>query len=119
MIDIGTGIRCFNEGDFFEAHEAWEREWRNAPDSPERHFLQGMIMIAAALHHHRKGEYPGALRLLGRGLEILTQYREADVEIEKEDFIRAAAALYERCKETCRELSREDFPRIRQARQSP
>lgn len=44
----------FNAGRWWEAHEAWEPLWLRAA-GPERHFLQGLILLAAALHkrwHH-------------------------------------------------------------------
>ena len=116
-MNLSEGIRHFNEGDFFEAHEAWEKEWRNAADSPEKHFLQGMIMIAAALYHYLKKESAGTAKLLDKGLELLTANRDASLAIEREDFLRATAVFREEFR-AGRNLSPADFPKIRQSRRA-
>ena len=48
------GARLFAAGEWWEAHEAWEGPWLSATGD-ERHFIQGLILLAAALHkrwHH-------------------------------------------------------------------
>ncbi|GGK41589.1 hypothetical protein GCM10008955_39250 [Deinococcus malanensis] len=44
-----SGVALFNAGHWWEAHEAWEPLWLQAAGA-ERHFLQGVILLAAALH---------------------------------------------------------------------
>ncbi len=39
----------FAAGAWWEAHEAWEAVWMTSQDD-ERHFVQGLILLAAALH---------------------------------------------------------------------
>src|SRR5712692_10566427 len=56
------GIRFFNEGDFFEAHEVWEDLWMNCA-GPERRFYQGLIQTAVALYHFGNGNLRGAVKL--------------------------------------------------------
>ncbi len=63
-------VDYFNGGEFFEAHETWEDLWR-AGAGPEKRFLQGLIQIAVALHHHSTGNLRGALSLLVRGRKNL------------------------------------------------
>jgi predicted metal-dependent hydrolase len=46
-----AGIDLFNQGRFFEAHEAWEEIWRSTTPEPKDLF-QGLIQVAAALHQH-------------------------------------------------------------------
>jgi predicted metal-dependent hydrolase len=110
---MGEGIRRFNEGKFFEAHEAWERAWKKVAETSEKHFLQGMIMIAAALHHHTRKESAGAAKLLRRGLHILTTYKEASILIDREDFLQSVTLFYEHFRSGRELLSEEDFPKIR------
>ncbi len=65
------GIEHFNCGEFFEAHEVWEDVWR-AIDSPrEKRFVQGLIQVAVALHHHSTGNHVGAESLLRRATRNL------------------------------------------------
>ena len=67
------GARLFDGGAFFEAHEAWEEEWRVTTDGARRLFLQGLIQVAAALHKRlvMKGPEEAAARLFARGLTKL------------------------------------------------
>ena len=43
------GVELFNEGLFWEAHEAWEALWLELEDDP-RLFVQGLIQLAASYH---------------------------------------------------------------------
>lgn len=67
------GIAHFNAGEFWEAHESWETIWLEAESELHR-FLQGLIQIAAAYHHARRGTLPGAVRLFDAGLEKLSAF---------------------------------------------
>ena len=48
---------------WFDAHEALEDEWREAP-AEERDFLQGLVHVTVAWHHASSGNQPGASRQL-------------------------------------------------------
>ncbi|MFC4454312.1 DUF309 domain-containing protein [Deinococcus sonorensis] len=51
---LRQGAELFNRGEWWEAHEAWEPVWMEA-GGERRHFVQGLILLAAALHkrwHH-------------------------------------------------------------------
>lgn len=58
--DFHLGIRLFNEGRFWDSHEAFERVWRPLPrELPERRLLQAIILLAAAfLHRDRARSSP-------------------------------------------------------------
>lgn len=47
--DLHAGAKLFNAGEWWEAHEAWEPYWLSATDL-QRHYIQGLILLAAALH---------------------------------------------------------------------
>ena len=50
------GARLFNAADYWEAHEAWEGPWMAAKahgNALEAHYLQGLILLAAAIHKAR------------------------------------------------------------------
>ena len=53
------GIELFNEGRFFECHEAWEEAWKRST-GPEKLFFQGMIQAAVAILHAQRGNLDGA-----------------------------------------------------------
>jgi len=44
------GLRLFNDGEFYEAHEVWEDVWHNAAGDRAR-FYQGLIQAAVTLEH--------------------------------------------------------------------
>lgn len=66
-------MALFNDGKFFEAHEAWEEIWL-IESEPEKTFLQGLIQVAAAFHHAQRGNAPGMTSLLKAGLEKLSRF---------------------------------------------
>jgi predicted metal-dependent hydrolase len=110
---VAEGVRLFNEGRFFEAHEEWEKEWKCTAESAEKHFLQGMIMVAAALVHYTRGEPVGAAKLLQKGMDVLGAFREAPVPIDKEGFLHAVKVFYELFTMERELLSDRDFPKIK------
>jgi hypothetical protein len=65
--ELLEGIRQYNDGYFFQAHETWEDLWYPSP-WPVRPFLQGLIQLAAAFVHLMRREYPGTLGLLDAAL---------------------------------------------------
>ena len=70
---LRPGITLFNQGRFFDAHEALEDVWRPARGR-RRRFLQALIQVAVGLHHHSRGNLIGARSLLARGSNTLAFY---------------------------------------------
>ena len=69
---VRAGARLFDEGRFFEAHEAWEAHWLVEKDASRRLLLQGLIQIAAAFHKLVDKQAPGpAASLFAKGLAKL------------------------------------------------
>ena len=68
---LRRGAELFAAGEWWEAHEAWEGPWMESAGD-ERRFVQGLILLAAALHkrwHHGSlthRNYHKALLHLGR-----------------------------------------------------
>jgi predicted metal-dependent hydrolase len=63
------GRDFFNRGQFFEAHEEWEKLWIHAHGA-RRLFLQGLIQIAAGCHKaYERGDRKGCAALVSAGLE--------------------------------------------------
>src|SRR5277367_1783083 len=67
------GVARFNARRFFEAHEVWEELWL-VEGEPEKTFLQGLIQLAAAYHHHGRGNRRGMQSLLAAGLAKLSRF---------------------------------------------
>ncbi len=84
---LEEGITLFNEGKFFEAHEAWEPLWLCAEAPREKQFLQGLIMIAGAFHHYVRRECTGASALLEKSRKALEDSVNDHPEIRLPDFL--------------------------------
>jgi predicted metal-dependent hydrolase len=67
------GIEFFNSGEFYDAHEVLEDVWREER-GPNKLFLQGLIQVAVALHHHSTGNVVGCRSLLKRAALNLSSY---------------------------------------------
>jgi len=70
---LAEGLRLYDAGEFFAAHEAWESVWLPAPE-PEKTFLQGLIQVTAAFHHLQRENRLGTSRLLQAALGRLERY---------------------------------------------
>jgi predicted metal-dependent hydrolase len=70
---LEKGINYFNDGHYFDAHEAWEDLWR-ASGGPLRLFYQGLVQGAVGLHHLSRSNLNGARAQLAKSLEKLRQY---------------------------------------------
>ncbi len=57
---FAEGIRLFNRGNFFAAHEVWEQGWKTSKGT-KRIFYKGIIQAAVALLHFQRGNYAGAV----------------------------------------------------------
>jgi len=73
---IVEGIRLFDAGEWYEAHEAIEHEW-HAERGPVRVLYQGILQIGVGLHHARGGNHRGAVLLLGDGIEKVSRFLPA------------------------------------------
>ncbi|MDD5543308.1 MAG: DUF309 domain-containing protein [Acidobacteriia bacterium] len=69
---LAHGLRLFNAGNFFEAHEVWEEIWRKA-DPLEKLWLQGLIQTAVGFHHLQNHNRRGARSLLRNAIEKLSR----------------------------------------------
>jgi predicted metal-dependent hydrolase len=68
---LDEGVRLFEAGDYFLAHETLEEHWVDAPED-ERDFLQGLIHLSVGLLHAGRGNSKGAL----------LQFRKASTRLE-------------------------------------
>jgi predicted metal-dependent hydrolase len=75
-VTLEEGIGLMRDKQWFDAHEALEDEWRDAPE-PERDFLQGLVHVTVAWHHASRGNAPGASRQLEKATRRLGAYAPA------------------------------------------
>ena len=75
-LDVLTdGISLFNEERFWECHEVLEQIWHPSKGE-ERNTIQGLILTAAALVHHQRGEEEVCLSMLNRARKRLGSEQE-------------------------------------------
>jgi predicted metal-dependent hydrolase len=92
-----SALALFNSSRFFEAHEAFEELWREAPVSaPIRRHLQGLVQLSVAFHHQSTGNLAGGSSVLERALRNLEGGEESFPAL---DFARLRAVLspWSRC----------------------
>ncbi|MCG3181180.1 MAG: hypothetical protein BIFFINMI_03555 [Phycisphaerae bacterium] len=111
------GIRLFNAGEFFEAHETWEDAWYVA-EGAKRYFYQGLIQVTVAFEHWRRGNPRGALSLYQTALtkfeRLSPAQRRGFLGIDVDDllrrFTRAMAPLLEADPDDRAAVAIEDYP---------
>lgn len=64
---LREGVRLFNAGAHWEAHERWEAAWRQETGEP-RQLLHGLILAAAGWVQRGRGRELGARTLFTRAL---------------------------------------------------
>jgi uncharacterized protein len=89
------GIALFNQGKYFDAHEAWELEWTPIR-GPRRFFLQSLIHLAVGFYHHQRHNRDGAIRQLRKGLKKLAAYLPVYDGIDTARLYQEALAIFER-----------------------
>ncbi len=67
------GIDLFNQGKFFECHEAWEEVWKRSAGG-QKLFYQGIIQAAVAILHAQRGNLSGAASLYAKAAAKLVRY---------------------------------------------
>jgi predicted metal-dependent hydrolase len=58
--------------DLFECHEVLEEYWKSVPDSSLRQAWHGLIQIAVALYHERRGNRKGAIKMMESAIRNLS-----------------------------------------------
>ena len=93
---LERGLELIRAGEYFEAHEELEDEWRDAP-AAERDFLQGLVHVAVAWLHAGRGNRPGCERQLEKAACRLDPYRPThrgvDVDVVLEGVTEAQKVL--------------------------
>lgn len=100
------GIDLFNNGYWWEAHEALESVWLAAGrETQTGQFVQGLILVAAAQLKRIMGEERGARVLMGNGVEKLSLAAGTYLGVEVAPLIAEA--------ERCLQENRGEFPVIK------
>ena len=85
-----AGLRLFNAGEYFEAHEALETAW-NEERGPVRDLYRGILQIAVVYLHITRGNYNGAVKVYGRSRKWMKDWPAVCRGIQVEELRRHAA----------------------------
>lgn len=89
---VARGVALFNQGLYWEAHEAWEELWLELEDEPKL-FVQGLIQVAAGYFKATVQMQPaGCVKLLATGLEKLDRSPPDFMGVETRRFLPAVRA---------------------------
>jgi predicted metal-dependent hydrolase len=105
-----AGVAHFNAREFWEAHESWEELWLEA-ESELHQFLQGLIQLAAAYHHIKRGTFRGAVRLIDAALAKLAPFPPRFCGIDRTEAESAALRDRERAARA-ESLVESDYPKL-------
>ena len=100
------GLRLFNEGAYFEAHEALEDAW-NAEKGKVRDLYRGILQIAVVYLHVTRSNYDGAVKVYGRSQKWMKDWADTCRGIEVENLRRDAEAVINEVRRLGRERIRE------------
>jgi len=92
------GLRLFNRGEYFEAHEALEEAW-NAERGPVRDLYRGILQIGVTYLHITRLNYDGAIKVYGRSLRWMQPWPEICRGVEVGQLRRDAEAVMARVRE--------------------
>ncbi|MCP8966929.1 DUF309 domain-containing protein [Ectobacillus ponti] len=70
-------VHFHGDRDYFECHELLEEHWKQDPPASRCRHWVGLIQIAVALYHQRRGNFTGAVRMMNSAISILEQERTA------------------------------------------
>lgn len=89
------GLRLFNEGKYFEAHEALEVAWLEEKGKI-RDLYRGILQVGVAYLHITRGNYDGAVKVYKRSQRWLKDWSAICRGVQVEELRRdAEAAIYE------------------------
>ena len=78
------GLKHFNAGEYFEAHEELETAWR-AESGEIRDLYKGILLAGVTYLHVKRVNYSGAVKVYGRSQKWLTKWPHTcrGVEVER------------------------------------
>jgi predicted metal-dependent hydrolase len=88
------GIRQFNRGDYFDCHVTLEDIWMHE-QGKIRDLYKGILQIGVALHHAKRSNLKGAIRLVSSGMELLSPFAPECMGIDVAHLLQSAGRFRE------------------------
>ncbi len=92
---LDEALDLFNNQKWYEAHDAFEEIW-NGLYGDERQIIQGILQVSVSQFHLSKGNYNGAMILLGEGLGRIKSRISEDLGIDLCSFCKSLEVLLEK-----------------------
>lgn len=102
---LAEGVELFNRGEYWHAHEVWEREWTPDRKGPDSGFYKGLIQVAAGCLHYTRHNRRGAINKWRSGADYLRPYLPAHKDVELAPLVEAVDGFLAAMKNT-------DWPRL-------
>lgn len=67
-------VHFHGDRDYFECHEILEDYWKEHTDREKNSVWVGLIQLAVALYHHRRGNYKGAATMIKQSKQKITAF---------------------------------------------
>jgi len=96
------GLRLFNKGEYFEAHEAIEDAW-NDEQGNVRNLYRGILQIAVVYLHITRGNYDGAVKVYLRSQRWIQEWPKVCRGIQVEKLRKSAETVMTRLKQLGKE----------------
>ena len=80
------GVECFNNKEFYDAHEFWEDLWSDYP-LKDALFIQGLIQVSVAFFHITNLNLTGSRSLFNKSIPKLKKFPFNHRNFNVHDFI--------------------------------
>ena len=109
------GVAAFNRGEFYPQHDFFEEAWMDEPREV-RDLYQGILQVGVGFYQMQRGNWPGAVKLMRRGLLRLRDLPDVCQGINLAEFRAAAEQIHAEVSaggpESLAGFDEERFPRI-------
>ncbi|MFT8322961.1 MAG: DUF309 domain-containing protein [Bacillus sp. (in: firmicutes)] len=66
-------VHFHGDRDYFECHEIGEEYWKEVEAGNKKSIWVAFILLAVSCYHHRRGNYPGALKTIKKSFSLFKQ----------------------------------------------
>lgn len=86
--EFGEGLKLYQQGYHWEAHEAWEDVWRSLEGGDTKTFVQAFVQMASAYSFIKSCRLSSAIYLLEKSIEKFREFEAVDCGIRLQTLIR-------------------------------
>jgi predicted metal-dependent hydrolase len=110
---LREGIRLFNAGRFFEAHEVWEGFYHET-DNGNKPFIEGLIQLAAAFRISSDfGDIKGPVRMIRQSVIRFENYQPTFLQVRVKELSAAVVAWANQAEASKTPVESSTIPKIR------